>query len=377
MRRFPIALAAVALFVLLFSPGCSGRHEKIRAALVEPGELQNTLQSAASLQFERLKGLSRQGFNAVVVKSDGPMDLDWLRAGGRESGLDLYLWIDVGRSEELARAHPEWVAGMGMHDDWRRRFPDAPKPGAGERVGVWPWTPIWYKAALEARERAIVALLRGHTKGIAGVFLDHVQGAPSACGCGNDRCRWTADYGMKNGPEQVEGCPAALLITELKRDLPGVRWLPVWVPECAEEDQPGPRTTGKCGSVHCFEGRCWKETSKELAALERVHRGLIAVHRSDGHAHLLSEVPPRHGGPSIAQERLVTFQASPWSREALEEALDTARKGAGGGLVLVRTPLDESWEPRLVSAAASGAPPAPGAQPPAAHPAGAGASANH
>src|SRR2546422_2427916 len=193
------------LFATLLA-GCAGANAAFRGVLVPYGDLPDITTSLASdMNLERWKS---RGFNALSVRVDESISaaqLDWLRGAARRVGLSLCLWFDVGRNPKLAEAHPEWVAGMGSHDDWRRLFPQAPKAGAGERVGMFPWTPIWYRAVLEDRRAAIVRLLRGHTEGVAGVFLNQIQGAPSACGCGNLQCRWTVDYNMPGGPEKVEG----------------------------------------------------------------------------------------------------------------------------------------------------------------------------
>ncbi|HVR76001.1 MAG TPA: hypothetical protein VMT52_16840 [Planctomycetota bacterium] len=298
-----------------------------------------------------------------------PAEIDRLRENAREAGDALYLWINVGRNPRLAAARPGWVAGMGSHDDWRRDFPSAPRPGPGERIGVFPWTPIWYEAVLEDRREAIVKLLRGKTRGLAGVFLNQVQGAPSACGCGNLQCRWTVDYRMGGGPRRVEGAPAALLVERLEKDLPGVQWIPVWVAECEERDQ-GTISTGHCGTVPCFSGLCWRESTKELDALAAKADGplaLLATEKLFGRDSAsrgapvswlgllvseLKKIPPLYGRAAVPASRLIAViegdGASPAERRLLEErALET---GVRGVLVLV-SPLDESWEPRLVPAA--------------------------
>jgi len=213
-----------------------------------------------------------------------------------------------------------------------------------------------------------VKLLRGHTEGIDGVFLHHVQGAPSACGCGNDQCRWTVDYLMKGGPEKVEGSPAALLIAGLKQDLPGVRWIPVWVTECEEDDQ-GQGSTGYCGTVHCFSGLCWKESTRELEPLLRETEGRLALlvaartfrrelpryEEAGGWQEralrLLREVPPRHGGVAVLADRVIvvvepTASGADAAGEALKKALDGRKVGSmPAGAVVALTPLDESWHP--------------------------------
>ena len=312
---------------------------------------------------------------AVVYDLDEGSDLaalDALRTSPERARSPLYLWIDVGRSEKLAAAHPEWVSGMGSHGDWRRLFPGAPKPGPNERIGMYPWTPIWYRAVLEDRIAAITRLLRGRTEGVAGVFLDHVQGAPSACGCGNLQCRWTADYLMAGGPEKVEGSPVALLVTALAKEMPGLAWIPVLVIECEEADQPGEGSTGKCGSVGCFKGRCWKESTKELEGLLAATDGPIAFlsdeqtfGRIPEHYAAasrawrldvlqdLEELPPRFQRPPLPAARVIFVERRPeGSKQYLDVEAWASLRGARG-VLFSRAPFDESWDPRLIPFASS------------------------
>lgn len=342
-------------------------HE--RAADEVDAIYQKTLRRHQEKDYFYQKHEKKKAARVFEVWDDTPRaEIDRLQENAREAGETLYLWINVGRNARLAAACPGWVAGMGSHDDWRRDFPAAPHPGPGERIGVFPWTPIWYEAVLEDRREAIVKLLGGKTPGIAGVFLNQVQGAPSACGCGNLQCRWTVDYRMGGGPRKVEGAPAALLVERLEKDLPGVQWIPVWVTECEERDQ-GTISTGHCGTVPCFGGLCWRESTKELGALTAKSDGPLALlatekqFQRDGASRTtpgdwlellvseLKEIPPLHGRAAVPASRLIAVlegdEASAAERHLLEDrALET---GVRGVLVLVR-PLDESWEPRLVPA---------------------------
>ena len=225
-----------------------------RFAVALPGVIAALLAScAASPVAVRGELVSPAGRSTVYeVDIDDPRaaeEIDRLRAATADGGRPFCLWIDVGRNERLADEHPTWIAGIGSHGDWRRKFPDAPEPEPGRRIGVYPWTPIWYREVLENRRDAIYKVLKGRTGGIEAIFLAHVQGAPSACGCGYDQCRWTVDYDLRGGPQRVEGAPNALLVDGLKKDHPGVEWVPVWVTECEEVDFPGDGSTGYCGAV--------------------------------------------------------------------------------------------------------------------------------
>ena len=76
------------------------------------------------------------------------------------AGMTLCPWVEVARNPSMADAHPEWMAAPGgHHDDWRRRFPDAPKAKAGEVIKAWPWVPIGYAPAFDAHRERLKSLL--------------------------------------------------------------------------------------------------------------------------------------------------------------------------------------------------------------------------
>ena len=83
------------------------------------------------------------------------------------SSARLYYWIEVGRNKDFAREHPEWMASLGSHDDWRNSFPDAPRLNKGEVAKAWPWTPIAYQKAFDAHLARIKELLGRSSKGLS------------------------------------------------------------------------------------------------------------------------------------------------------------------------------------------------------------------
>ncbi len=67
--------------------------------------------------------------NAVVVPLDESAKQRWkpMAEAVERAGMTLWPWIEVARNPAMADAHPEWMAAIGgHHDDWRRRFPNAP-----------------------------------------------------------------------------------------------------------------------------------------------------------------------------------------------------------------------------------------------------------
>ncbi len=329
-------------------------------------------------------------FHLDLDAEDCQEELDQLVTRSRQAGEPVCLWIDIARSPRLAASHPHWIAGMGSHDDWRRCFPDAPELGPGDRVGMYPWVPIWYRDVLAYRRAALARLLSDYTDTagvIKGVFLNQVQGAPSACGCGNDQCRWTVDYRMEGGPAKVAGTPAALLVAALKKDLPGIEWIPVWVSECEEHDLPGEGSTGYCGGVECFKGLCWKESAKEMDALAKEVSGPIAIlaarklfHRElaryDARGGWLREairnleaVPPLHGRQGWPAGKLIAViegEGRDIGPAGEKRLVDEALAAGVGGVLVSAAPFEESWEPRRIPTVPS-AKSAPGAEPGGTH----------
>src|SRR5262245_6170791 len=78
---------------------------------------------------EFLAGWKARGATAVLVVLDERTKRRWRAIAepvGR-AGMTLWPWVEVARNPDLANAHPEWMAATGgHHDDWRRRFPNAP-----------------------------------------------------------------------------------------------------------------------------------------------------------------------------------------------------------------------------------------------------------
>ena len=139
-----------------------------------------------------------KGVNAIVVPLDDATKQRWrpMAEAVERAGMTLWPWIEVARNPLLAAAHPDWMAAIGgHHEDWRRRFPDAPAAKLGEVIKAWPWVPIGYAPAFDAHRQRLKLLLGDLPGSCVGFFLNDLQAGPSSCGCGNDQCRWALDYG--------------------------------------------------------------------------------------------------------------------------------------------------------------------------------------
>src|SRR5262245_24145631 len=120
------------------------------------------LVSAAAVSPQAIAGLKSERFRGLALVLDEETPAATLEQAAQEvtkAGLGLYLWIEVARNPKLADAHPRWMASLGMHDDWQKRFPDSRRPEKDEVAKAWPWVPVWYREAFHAHLKRIEALL--------------------------------------------------------------------------------------------------------------------------------------------------------------------------------------------------------------------------
>jgi hypothetical protein len=360
------ALLGIFLFAGGFNqpiPGAAGADEQqFEAVLVEP----------AAVAGEKVAAWKKEGFRAVVVLLEEQHQQALLQKVAQAiaaHSLDLYFWIEVGRSPALARAHPEWIASLGMHVDWRKRFPQIRPLEKGEVAKAWPWVPISSQEAYDAQLARVKKLLERLPQGYRGVLLNDLQGGPASCGCGNLQCRWAVDYRVPSTGAKRAGLDAAAqFVTELGKAAKGKAVIPVWVTECAQEDlarekqrPQGGWSTGLCGGVNCFD-TCRKKFAEQWSALHAVHRGptgVLLLHRE------LQRDRKEYGGPGgwITQAMKYldeqTVKAFPhqglwmvvqgYDVSAEEEA--AARRAAlhfqPGVILVARTRIDQSYEPLI------------------------------
>jgi hypothetical protein len=135
MRGTGFARFLSILFVLSvpeFAARAAGAQSE-RAALIP----------AAQATESRLAGFVKEGFTAVALMLTEPNATREARAARAviEAKLPLDYWIEVARNPAMAEAHPEWMASVQTHEEWRRFFPEFPKPGSKDMVKVYPWVP--------------------------------------------------------------------------------------------------------------------------------------------------------------------------------------------------------------------------------------------
>jgi hypothetical protein len=281
----------------------------------------------------------------------------------------MYVWVEVGRNPALARDHPEWMASLGSHDDWQKRFPKVRPPAKGEVAKAWPWVPIGYKETFDAHLGRARTLLARVPEGCRGVLLNDLQGGPSACGCGNVQCRWATDYGVPSTATKLAGPDvAARFVAEVGKLARGLEVVPVWTTECEPEDLPADKLpkggwgTGHCGGVECL-ATCRKRYAEQWTALHADRTGptgLLLLHKEFGRDR------KEYGGPAdwiaqgvgyaekagagpVARSRLwvvVQGYGVPADKEAA--ARRVALKLDPKVVMVARTPIDQSFEPRVV-----------------------------
>ena len=335
--------------------------------LVEPDAI-----SASSVA-----GWKKEGFSAVAVMLEERFNAKVYESAAtamRGGTLDLYYWIEVARNPRMASEHPEWMASLGMHADWLQRFPNAEAPGDEAVAKAFPWVSIYYREAFNAHLERIEELLKRIAVDYRGILLNDLQGGPSSCGCGNLQCRWATDYhvpptGAKFGADD----PAARFVGAVQQKVGSREVIPVWMTECEEEDLPkakraGQWTTGYCGTVGCAVGTCPRAFTQQFTALTRAHRGnigILALHRELGRVFseyggttrwvgravdYLDRIVPQNGEEPIPHDRLwLIVQAYGVSRAEENAARHAAAKTGAGAVVVARTRLNQSYEPRVVS----------------------------
>ncbi len=156
------------------------------------------LLSASQVTAFRLSQLKSAGANAVVLpiaSSDAARAFENSACEQiRDVGLALSFRVEIARCPELSDAKPDGMVSLQRHTAWLRLFTRPPAAGNKEVVKTYSWVPILNEEPF-AGQLARVKLLLWNRPAPAGIFLNDIQGPPSACGCGRHLCRRTSDYG--------------------------------------------------------------------------------------------------------------------------------------------------------------------------------------
>ncbi len=295
-------------------------------------------------QSQTAKGVQRAAANRIL-----------------RSGFKLYYWIEIARSPELADSHPEWMASLQGHTEWRRFFPGFPEPQPDQVVKNFPWVPVGYKESFAAHLKRVAEQLRDMPTA-TGIFLNDLQGAPSACGCGNSLCRWTADYGPIKTATPYGPRAAAEFVAAVAELNGNSRIIPVWVTECEQHDGT---SDGSCAGVGCYQGICWRAYTEQLmpVADQSSMIGVMTPYVDFGRdqprygpsagwvKHALGSfqsMPPQRGGKAVSADRLVAIlQGWDVSAAQIQAQISQALAAGAGGYVVARTKIDQDWSPKM------------------------------
>ncbi len=324
-----------------------------------------------------IKAWRADGYDSVALVLDERFTRQAYEAAAlaaAEGGLRLYYWLEIGRNPELADEHPEWIASLGMHEDWRVRFPHVPPAAEGEVAKAWPWVPVAYAEAFDAHLARVKNLVSRAAGQFEGLLVNDIQAGPAACGCGNLLCRWSIDYGVPQTTAQLSGDDvAARFVEEVRKMVPGRPVIPVWTTECENQDLPqenltAGKSTGLCGSVACSKGTCPKAFAAQWTALLADHRdpvGLLALHRQFERTGVgqgrgvdwiraaieyVDQFPQAPSTAPLPHERmwvvLQGFDTPATEQSALRKAADDLHVG---GYFVAMSTIEQSYEPRIVA----------------------------
>jgi hypothetical protein len=282
-----------------------------------------------------------------------------------QAELQLDYFIEVARCPELAAQHPEWMASLQGHPGWRTQFPDLAQPTARQVIKNQPWVPILYRESFDAHVARIQSLLKDKPPAKR-IWLNDLQGAPSACGCGHPLCRWTADYGPIKTATPLDQNAAAEFVAAVRQLSAGAEIIPIFVGECEEED----KHTVCCG-VACFEGKCWKEFTKQLDAVAKTSPtiGVACFYREfnrdlprydkaagwiDYTLDSFSTMPAKRDGVGVPAGRLIAvLQGWDVSSIQLESQIERVKETEAIGYLVALCPIDQNWQPVVFDLPAS------------------------
>ncbi len=321
--------------------------------------------TAEMVTAKRLSSLRADGYGAIVLAVMEADDREKEAAGMvKKSGLELHYWIEVGRCPELADEHPRWMASLQGHDEWRRFHKGFPQPNADEVVKCYPWVPVFYQEAFDAH-LALIEKLLANLPPAKAIYLNDLQGAPSACGCGNPVCRWTTDYGPIVTATKLGDDAPAKFVAEVRKLVPkDAKVVPVWVTECEAHDKDNDKL---CAGVGCYEGICWKAYVKQLAPLAAGSNtlGALLLYKEFGQdvphykqragwighalAHGFADQVAKQKSPPIKASRIVAvLQGWDVTEEELAAQMQQAQSAHAGGYIVTFAKIDQSWSPKIV-----------------------------
>ena len=353
-KRLLICMFAVLLAFLtskLDSADDPGTDEKVGRAV---------LLTAKMISDDELDRCRERGLDVVLlIQSLDKNTKDAAKRVKEKLGrVDYY--FEVARNESIANKHPLWMASIQGHGEWMRLFPGFEKPGKNEIVKVYPWVPIFYAEAQKVHLERIAFAIK-NLPAPERVWLNDIQGAPSACGCGHPLCRWTSDYGKVLTATKMGDESPADFIAKVQSVVGNAKVIPVLTSECEEEDE---HTT--CGGVGCFEGACWKAFSRQLdlVAAKVDHIGVACFYKEydrdlDRYGQeagwikfalqSFESMPKLRGGKGVPTDRLIAvLQGWNVNDEELDRQIKIAQSTNVAGILICKAKIEQQWQPKVI-----------------------------
>lgn len=308
---------------------------------------------------ERVHALGAQGATGIalpLLRTRSPLQsaIDTIQ----KAGLAAWGWIEIGRSEEAAQAHPEWMHAP-QHHEWLQAFPQWQ---GGRTACIYPWVCVnnveTFYWALDRVRRLALAF-----PGLDGLILNDIQGAPAGCGCGNILCRsWDNSPGEKIAPTPYANPDvffSEVFLRTCQEAVPGMPVLPVVCGECeigitmAGVESPD-EMLGMCRGIPCSRPCALVYYPGLARALERQPRvGLLTPYK------LFGRDVPLYGGTaawvraaverhlSLAPKTSLFAVTQGWGVSPAERTaqIEQARAGGAEGILVLETPIDQSWKP--------------------------------
>lgn len=333
--------------------GCSSKSLPARHHLIDYAQ-------AGTRGFEAARRGGADGIITPLGMQTDKAHVAAFKSQARRHGLEPGFWIEIGRDQEAAIKHPEWLH-VPQHTDWLAQFPDWSGPSAA----VFPWLPLNNKAVFEY-QLAKVASLASMLESGDSIYLSNVQNPPAGCGCGNLQCRsWDNSPGEKIAPspyEHKELFFTSMFLDALRAKLPAIRITPIICPECEQGVVMGTvanpdAQTRYCNSINCSDpcgGFYYPGLIRALGGLERV--GLLCTYKAlgrdipvyGGKAAWVAANIERYGEHGPVTKLIPVLQGWDVSEEEVNAQLDFVSKAGARGYILSRLPLDNSFRPVAV-----------------------------
>lgn len=303
------------------------------------------------------------GASGVIALLDQDLERSYIegfKTQARRHGIEPGFWIEIGRDQDAANRHPEWLH-VPQHTDWLSQFPG----WSGEKAAVFPWLPLNNMAVFEY-QLAKVASLASMLEPGDSIYLNNVQNPPAGCGCGNLQCRsWDNSPGEKIAPSPYEHKDVyftSLFMDALKARMPSISFTPIICPECEQGVVMGrvanpDAQTRYCNSINCSDpcgGFYYPGLVRALGGLDRV--GLLCTYKAlrrdlpvyGGTAAWVASNIGRYGEHAPVTKLMPVIQGWDVSGEEIKAQVDFVSNTSVRGYILARFPLDNTFWPVAV-----------------------------